>query len=1087
MATLETMANTGLTLIPESLENIRRWNNDIPPGIETPVHNLIQTQREKTPQFGAVCAWDGQFTLASSLILRGVKAETFVPVCFEKSRWTVVAVLAVLKAGGAFVLLDPSLPTGATLALSSVKSASLCKSLVKEVQQVDECSLANIETGSIHPAVDSRDAAYIMFTSGSTGVPKGVMVEHSSLSSTSVYSGQAMGYGPGCRNFQFASHAFDPIITDIFATLVHGGTICIPSDWERENDTVGAMRRLQVSHLRLTPSLFGSLDIKNIPSLSTVVLGGEVTPAHLVEEWSKKVRLILVYGPAECCVICFGSDTTTHACQPGEIGRPFSARAWVVKQGSPNELAEVGEIGELVVEGPTVARGYLRNPEKTAEVFIPNPRWLQCFPEIPCQYRFYRTGDLVRQLEDGAFVYAGRADNQVKIRGQRLELEEVEQHLRRALSRISQIETKQVVVLAVDFPGMASKHLVALLCLGYSASIGAFRWERNASERLETSDQDRRNLLEAVSLVKAEMGESLPPFAIPSLWVPLRDVPLTVSKKVDRKLLQSAVSSSSIKELSLFTKTPSITNGHHAVRNSHEIKVRELWANVFGISADMIESDDHFISLGGDSVLAIKLAGTARSSGLSLSFDTILKNPVLRDMASKAEVLPEQPESFSVSPFSLLDSAEAARQCDISDDDIEDMYPCHRFQLHYILGYPEAQRDPSTEPWHWQSQSVYRLPSSMDLARFQNAWRAVIQRHQSQRTRVTQSAEGIFQVVLKNPGFSYWTESEDLESYLEQDRSDYMTFGSPLLRLALVQPRESDERLFVLTAQHIIYDAFSRMMLFKDVETVYKTGRLPEHEPPKMNSFVKYMLEADKSAATEFWTSLLTGARTKPILTSPGKSALANIREEVATTKLPQLRASDTTLATMLEVAAGLALARHIDCSDVILYCDRSGRNLPVQGIEDLIACTTMFIPMRIHVDAQQKVRDLLTEAQRLKSLAIPHEHLGWLELREMDHLKPVLANSVNVNINPYPNALVGRGLGLEFLTSHLPCDDPFGININILDEQLIWSVYYDEEFISNDNVNAILEGLQKILYYIVEADHDDPAVLVGDVLTTTS
>lgn len=284
-----------------------------------------------------------------------------------------------------------------------------------------------------------------------------------------------------------------------------------------------------------------------------------------------------------------------------------------------------------------------------------------------------------------------------------------------------------------------------------------------------------------------------------------------------------------------------------------------------------------------------------------------------------------------------------------------------------------------------------------------------------------------------------------------------------------------------MTAHHAIYDAFSRSMLFEEIGRMYH-GESSKTPQAKMNHFIKYITETNKVAATSFWTSYLAGTSTKPLISIPKLHPLFQISEKSKIASLPAVHGTDYTLPTMIEVAGCLAIAHHLDCLDVILYSDRSGRNLPVDGIQDLVGPTTLFLPVRIHVDPAQKVEDLLLNSQRAQREMMPHEHLGWLELREMPHLKEVLKNSVNMNINPRPLSSPGKKLGMDYKSSYTSCDDPFGINVDFLDGKMEWTIYFDGRFISEEKVEKLLRDLHMVFERLIDA-WEQPGLTVGEVL----
>ncbi|KAL5894781.1 hypothetical protein ACKVWC_000003 [Pyricularia oryzae] len=323
--------------------------------------------------------------------------------------------------------------------------------------------------------------AYVLFTLGSTGRPKGVIIEHRSVCASTAGHGAAMGFCDFPRRaLQFATYTFDACIGEIFTTLSHGGTVCMPTEQKRMDDLSGFIRDFGCDWAFFTPTFARLLKPESIPSLKTLVLGGEAVIVESVDTWADKLRLMNGYGPTETCIFCTIRDISKGD-RAEKIGHMVNSVGWVVDPQDHNRLMPIGCTSELLVQGPGLSRGYLGQPDKTRKAFVPAPAWLRDFGYFTDQV-LYKTGDLVRQdLTDGFLLYLGRKDNQIKVNGQRLELGEIEAVLNGKNAAMEQVvvvagktaidKNKQVLVTFVEFASKSSNHDMLLLELDVESRL----------------------------------------------------------------------------------------------------------------------------------------------------------------------------------------------------------------------------------------------------------------------------------------------------------------------------------------------------------------------------------------------------------------------------------------------------------------------------------------------------------------------------------------------------------------------------------------------------------------------------------------
>lgn len=402
-------------------KQIMKWNDIMPSTVNECVHQVIKQQTRLRPDAPAICAWDKDFTyaeldeasslLAALLVSLDAGAGKFVVSCFDKSAFAIVALVATLKTGAAAVTLDPRFPKSALehrlrdvkaqIVLASPSRADIFEGIVPHIVQVsqatlDQLTLTQTQHNSIRSEAKPTDPFFVIYTSGSTGEPKGVVLEHRAFMSSSSIFGSHIRIDHQSRVLQFSQYTFDVSLAEIFTTLTRGGCICVPSEHERYNDLAGAINRMGVNHLNLTPTVAGLLRPEEVPNVKALCLAGEATTKENIEVWGKLASSL--YGPSECSVHSTYNGDLTRSIEPTNVGRTTFFN-WIVDPENHNILRPIGCIGDILIEGPLLAREYLNDPEKTAKSFIYDPTWAQGSGR-----RMYKTGDLGRRRFSPSFL-----------------------------------------------------------------------------------------------------------------------------------------------------------------------------------------------------------------------------------------------------------------------------------------------------------------------------------------------------------------------------------------------------------------------------------------------------------------------------------------------------------------------------------------------------------------------------------------------------------------------------------------------------------------------------------------------------------
>lgn len=979
---------TAIRVRHSELSQLWAWGSEVPPTLDRSMHEGFCANAREHPDKPAVVSWDGRLTygeldnlstnLAAHLSSLGVGPGRAVPLCFEKSAWTVVAVLAIMKAGGTFVLTDPSQPESrlhtiieevrADLVLTSVKHGELGQRIAPSatvlVISPDFLDTLKQSAMSSLKAVPGSTTMYIIFTSGSTGKPKGVMLSHANYTSGAIPRAYAVGYRGHTRVLDFASYAFDVSIDCMICTLACGGCICVPSNEQRVNDLSGAIRDMDVNMVHTTPSVARVLDADIIPSLQVLGLGGEALSARDAEKWNSQTTVINAYGPSECTVGCAINNNIARGRSYVSLGRGVGGILWIVNPENHDELSPIGAVGELLVEGPIVGLGYINDPQKTAAVYVEDPAWLVegSTDQGGRRARLYKTGDLVKYDPDasGCVVFVGRKDQQVKIRGQRVELGEVEHHLSSKLPPQTALAAE-----VVRRGGTGEPTLVAFI----------------AENAIEGSEEPcfSPELRHTLANIDKVLSKEAPVYMIPSAYIPLKKMPMQVSGKTDRKQLRTIGAAMSRQQLARLRVT---STQHRAPRTEYEKLLAELWSELIAGCEDAGQ-DDSFFALGGDSLKAMKLVSAARARGVALTVASIFAYPKLHDMAARATKAADQTED-SIEPFSLLQSgwtkqnarAQVAQLCDIDLDNVEDVLPCTPLQ-EILMAFSAKVSEA------YVAQRVLRLADATAARTLRLALEKTVKACPILRTRIVHlPGQGLVQVVVVDDVSICG--GDDLKSYINQDQNAPMTLGSRLARFAMIDDTSTGCPHFVFTVHHALYDGWSMPLI---VERLNRA--CAGHETSKgvgFASYIKYLRDMDRSSAETYWRARLGGASNTqfPIRAQPGYQPSADSLLERYVPLHKSSSSTSTTTAAAIRAAWAIVAAEQTGDCDVVFGETLTGRNAPIAGVEQIEGPMITTVPMRVEIDRSMSVASYLQQIHELSVDRIPHEHFGLQNIRKL-------------------------------------------------------------------------------------------------------
>ncbi|MEG4054806.1 MULTISPECIES: amino acid adenylation domain-containing protein [unclassified Microcoleus] len=1063
-------------------QQLLEWNNTFaqyPP--DKCIHQLFEEAVSRSPDAVAVVFEGEELSyrelnaranqLAHHLRSLGVKPEALVGICVERSPLMVIGLLGVLKAGAAYVPLDPNYPKERLAFMLEDSSVQVLLAQEKLLEKLPPHSarvvcldsgweeIAFYSSENPRSGVKPENLAYVIYTSGSTGKPKGVLIEHRSLVNYTAAAIAEYGIEKRDRVLQFASISFDASAEEIYPCLTSGATLVLRTDsmldsaavfWEKCRAWNLTVLSLPTAYWHELTALLSQETLVLAPSLRLTIIGGEKALPERLKTWiervGQQVRLVNTYGPTEATVVATICELSAAdaALRELPIGRPIgNVQTYILDcHGQP---VPTGIPGELHIGGAGLARGYLNRPELTAEKFIPSP-----FSNEPGS-RLYKTGDLTRYRPDGNIEYVGRIDNQVKIRGFRIELAEIEA----ALSQHPAVRESAVLVWS---EANARKRLVAYV-------VPEAR-EQNSS----LSSSELRQFLQ----------ERLPDYMVPSAFVLQSKLPLTPNGKLDRAALPAPDLTRS--ELEETFAAPS---------SSVEEQLASIWAQVLGI--ERVGIHDNFFELGGDSILSIQIVAQANRAGIQLTPKLLFQHQTIAFLAAAAGTV------------------EAVRAEQKLVTGAVPLTPVQQwfFEENFAFGH------------HWNQAVMLEVRQPLEAALLERAFAQLLTHHDALRLRFAPGKSG-WQQFNAEPGGAVPFEKLDLSNLLTNEQTCAIESKAnevqaslnlsegPIARAVLFDLGAQQPSRLLIVIHHLAVDGVSWRILLEDLQNACEqlSRGLAISLPLKTTSFKQWTQRLVEYAQSEglhqefdYWLAHLQ----KPVSPLPvdfagGSNAVAQSRiVSVAITaedtnvllhEVPKVYR--TQINDVLLAALAWAFAQGTGERWLLVDLEGHGREdiFPDADVSRTVGWFTSVFPVLLSIGEASTPADGL-KAVKEQLRAIPNRGMGYGLLRYLaggeisQKLQSLPAAEVSFNylgqfdqVLPESSlfALSGESVGQPFSPEG---NRSYLIEINgfVAGGQLRMDWTYSEEIHQRSTVENLAQRFAEALRAIARASQEPEAV----------
>jgi len=843
------------------------------------------------------------------------------------------------------------------------------------------------------PVVTPEDPACVLFPSPTSKDARGIAFNHAAMSTAFLAQGPAAKITSVARVMQLSSFSVDIALSEMFTTLVQGGCVCVPSAYERQHNFAGAAERMSVNWTYMTPFLSRQLDPALLPTVKVVCFRTRNLDEDTYSQWAGKATVMLSYGTLDVCPLGISFLHVSNSHQLRCVGRPFAGTFWIVNPEDNRRLMPVGAIGELVIESPTLGTGY----PSAGQVQTP-----QSGPSINAgkKTKYFKTGHRVRYLEGGVVEFiSGKRREELEVRGKEIEPTNIEMHIRRCLGR--GIEVIVEVITKTPAPVIAA--ILEFSDSPFTGSEDLFQLNTLTKEKVHVAKQ----------LVQEGLRNKVEPHLIPSIFIPVKHLPITPSLKINRRRLQKMIRGLPKEKLLAISdisnpNTVQSPTPKPPPPTQVEEQMRAIWAKILNVNESLIDIATGFITAGGDDILTGKLVVACRHAGMPIRIADVLGDVTLTELCRPWSTIADGstlPEHYSpVSPSPSPQPPRTSNTEGFVEMIIAPKLGVDRMAIKDVVE-ASATQTRCIESGMLRGRAnvdyfIFNFTGFVDHKKLKEACQTLVTIHPILRTAFVPYNRQVYQAIVRSITLDFERYSSGgsrqpalIEKIIKTDQSTPVAFSTPMTKFTLLDGGKNSASSLIMRLCKAQYDDYSVALLVKDLKQLYDSTENPPRRPT-FCEFIRATHTAIALGAEDYWKTLLEGSVMTQVVGHSKPHRLSTnintLRERITVKSLSNLGIS---FDTVLKSAWAMVLANLSGSSDIVFGEIIEGRHVQLDGTQSassVLGPATNAIPVRVRFpDTSLTPFALLQYVHEQRVAGIPFENMGFLNVVEKCTLWP--------------------------------------------------------------------------------------------------